>query len=261
MPATSSSSTAPCSRLTGYAVTLTVKARRFTLVHSEIRVALDQILRVITWVLVPTAVLLGTTQLLIEHTALDDAIRGSVAGVVGMVPEGLVLLTSVAFAVGVIRIGARGVLVEELPAIEGLARVDVVGIDKTGTLTEGTMTVGELVPLGDASDVRTALGALARSDERPNASMRALAEALPAPEGWQVVERVPFSSDRKWSSPTYAGRGTWILGAPEALLAAETPVLTEAEHKAATGNRVLLLVRAERADASSPTSSGSPTSS
>jgi cation-transporting P-type ATPase E len=228
-----------------YAVALTAEARRFTLVHSEIRAALDQILRVITWVLVPTTVLLVTTQLLIEHAALDDAIRGSVAGVVGMVPEGLVLLTSVAFAVGVIRLGARGVLVEELPAIEGLARVDVVGIDKTGTLTEGTMTVGELVPLGDASDVPAALGALAHSDERPNASMRALAEALPAPEGWEVVGRVPFSSDRKWSSTTYAGRGTWILGAPEALLAAETPVLIEAEHRAATGSRVLLLARAD----------------
>jgi cation-transporting P-type ATPase E len=229
-----------------YAVALTAEARRFTLVHSEIRAALDQVLRVITWVLVPTAVLLVTTQLLIEHAALDDAIRGSVAGVVGMVPEGLVLLTSVAFAVGVIRLGARGVLVEELPAIEGLARVDVVGIDKTGTLTEGTMTMGELIPLGDASDVRAALGALAHSDERPNATMRALAEELPAPEGWKVVERVPFSSDRKWSSTTYAGRGTWILGAPEVLLAPDAPMLAEAAHRAATGSRVLLLARTER---------------
>jgi cation-transporting P-type ATPase E len=226
-----------------YAVALTAEARRFTLVHSEIRAALDQVLRVITWVLVPTAALLVTTQLLIEHAAVDDAIRGSVAGVVGMVPEGLVLLTSVAFAVGVVRLGARGVLVEELPAIEGLARVDVVGIDKTGTLTEGTMTVGELVPLGDPADVRAALGALAHCDERPNASMRALAEELPAPEGWEVVERVPFSSDRKWSSTTYAGRGTWILGAPEVLLPPGAPLLTEAEHRAATGSRVLLLAR------------------
>jgi cation-transporting P-type ATPase E len=228
-----------------YAVALTAEARRFTLVHSEIRAALDQVLRVVTWVLVPTAALLVTTQLLIEHAALHEAIRGSVAGVVGMVPEGLVLLTSVAFAVGVIRLGARGVLVEELPAIEGLARVDVVGIDKTGTLTEGTMAVGELVPLGDASDVRAALGALAHSDERPNASMRALAEELPAPDGWEVVDRVPFSSDRKWSSTTYAGRGTWILGAPEVLLAPDAPALNEAEHRAATGSRVLLLARTD----------------
>jgi cation-transporting P-type ATPase E len=228
-----------------YAVALTAEARRFTLVHSDIRAALDQVLRVITWVLVPTAVLLVTTQLLIEHAALDDAIRGSVAGVVGMVPEGLVLLTSVAFAVGVIRLGARGVLVEELPAIEGLARVDVVGIDKTGTLTEGAMTVGEVVPLGPDSDALAALGALAHSDERPNASMRALAEELPAPEGWEVVERVPFSSDRKWSSTTYDGRGTWILGAPEVLLAPDAPLLAEAEHRAATGSRVLLLGRTD----------------
>jgi cation-transporting P-type ATPase E len=231
-----------------YAVALSAEARRFTLVHSEIRAALDQVLRVITWVLVPTAVLLVTTQLVIEHADLSEAIRGSVAGVVGMVPEGLVLLTSVAFAVGVVRLGGRGVLVEELPAIEGLARVDVVGIDKTGTLTEGTMTVGEVVPLGDAPDastVRDALGALAHSDERPNASMRALADELPAPEGWEVVERVPFSSERKWSGTTYAGRGTWLLGAPEVILTPDAPALTEAEQRAATGSRVLLLARTD----------------
>jgi cation-transporting P-type ATPase E len=229
-----------------YAVALAAEARRFTLVHSEIRAALDHVLQVITWVLVPTAALLVTTQLVIQEADLDDAIRGSVAGVVGMVPEGLVLLTSVAFAVGVVRLGARGVLVEELPAIEGLARVDVVGIDKTGTLTEGTMTVAQVVPLDDAPDVRAALGALAHDDERPNASMRALAAELPAPDGWEVVERVPFSSERKWSSTTYAGRGTWVLGAPEVLLPPDTPTLAEAERHAAAGSRVLLLARTDR---------------
>ncbi|HSE54452.1 MAG TPA: HAD-IC family P-type ATPase, partial [Nocardioidaceae bacterium] len=228
-----------------YAVALAAEARRFTLVHSEIRDALNRVLQVITWALVPTGVLLFTTQLLLEQATLGEAVRGSVAGVVGMVPEGLVLLTSVAFAVGVVRLGARGVLVEELPAIEGLARVDVVGIDKTGTLTEGSMTVGSLVSLagGTEAGAAEALGALAHADERPNASMRALAEEFAAPAGWRATDRVPFSSARKWSGVTFDLQGTWVLGAPEVLLEPGTPVLEEAEGLAATGHRVLLLAR------------------
>ncbi len=233
-----------------YAVVLAAEARRFTLVHSDIRDSLNRLLRVITWVLVPTAVLLFTTQLLTEGATPDEAIRGSVAGVVGMVPEGLVLLTSLAFALGVIRLGSRGVLVQELPAIEGLARVDVVGIDKTGTLTEGMMAVRELLPLDGAGTTTPAeaLGALAHAEERPNASMRALAEQYQAP-GWSATCRIAFSSARKWSGISFADRGTWILGAPEMLLDAGSGTgqrgargpLALASERAAAGHRVLLL--------------------
>ncbi len=225
-----------------YAAALAAEARRFTLVRSQIRDDLNRLLRVITWVLVPTATLLVTTQLLVEQQSLSEAVRRSVAGVVGMVPEGLVLLASVAFAVGVVRLGRRGVLVQDLPALEGLARVDVLGIDKTGTLTEGTITVAELVPLhGDLVAAGEALGALARADEHPNASMGALASRFPPPDGWSVVDRVPFSSQRKWSAATFSGRGTWVLGAPEVLLPSGDPALREAERRAAAGQRVLVL--------------------
>ncbi|WP_341358055.1 HAD-IC family P-type ATPase [Georgenia sp. M64] len=226
-----------------YAVTLAAEARRFTLVASEIRDALDRVLRVITWVLVPTAVLLVATQLLVEQESLATAVRSSVAGVVGMVPEGLVLLTSVAFAVGVVRLGARGVLVKELPAIEGLARVDVVGIDKTGTLTEPAMSVAAVVAFGDGP-AEEALGAVAHADANPNASTLALARAFPAPDGWVVTDEVPFSSARKWSAVTVAGHGTWVLGAPEVLLPPGAPAVAEAERRAGAGQRVLLLARA-----------------
>ncbi|HEX6248173.1 MAG TPA: HAD-IC family P-type ATPase [Nocardioidaceae bacterium] len=229
-----------------YAVALAAEARRFTLVHSDIRDSLNRVLQVITWVLVPTAALLVTTQLLLEDAALPEAVRGSVAGVVGMVPEGLVLLTSVAFAVGVVRLGSRGVLVEELPAIEGLARVDVVGIDKTGTLTEGSMTVGELLPLGDCTDAEAAaaLGALAHTDERPNASMLALRESYPGTD-WEVTGRVPFSSARKWSATSFGPHRSWILGAPEVLLDDDAPELEQAQRRAAAGRRVLVLARSD----------------
>ena len=144
-----------------------------------------------------------------------------------MVPEGLVLLTSVAFAVGVVRLARRRTLVQELPAIEVLARVDVLCLDKTGTITEGSMEVAEVRAVGAASEVGAmaageldaALAAVAASDRDPNATQRALAERYPDPPGWAVTATVPFSSARKWSAAGFDGHGTWVLGAPEMVLA------------------------------------------
>jgi cation-transporting ATPase E len=164
-----------------------------------------------------------------------------------MVPEGLVLLTSMAFAVGVIRLGRRQCLVQELPAIEGLARVSVVCLDKTGTLTEGTMDVAEVRELSSGTPVGDVLGALAAVDSRPNASMRAIADAYPAPPGWTDVADVPFSSARKWSGATFVepsgSTSTWLIGAPDVLLPAGDAALASADELGARGLRVLLLAR------------------
>ncbi|MET9401277.1 HAD-IC family P-type ATPase [Kitasatospora sp. NPDC002965] len=127
-----------------YAAQLAEEASRFTLVKSELRSGIDSILRFITWLLVPTAIGLIISQLAVEGRDWKEAVRRMVAGIVPMVPEGLVLLTSVAFAIGVVRLGRKQCLVQELPAIEGLARVDTVCLDKTGTLTEGGMDVVDL---------------------------------------------------------------------------------------------------------------------
>ena len=121
-----------------YAAQLAEQGRRFSLTRSELRAGIDQILRIVTWLLIPTAALLLISQLR-SNGSVRDALRVSVGGTVAMVPEGLVLLTSVAFAVGVVRLARRRVLVQELPAVEVLARVDVLCIDKTGTLTEGRL--------------------------------------------------------------------------------------------------------------------------
>lgn len=123
-----------------YANHLASEARQFSLVRSELRQGTDQILRWVTWLILPTAALLIFSQLRSDES-LNSAIRGSVAGIGSMIPEGLVLLTSVAFAASVIRLGQRKVLVQELAAIEVLARVDVVCIDKTGTITEPVLEV------------------------------------------------------------------------------------------------------------------------
>ncbi|MGF1425229.1 HAD-IC family P-type ATPase [Kitasatospora sp. LaBMicrA B282] len=167
-----------------YAAQLAEEASRFTLVKSELRTGIDTILRFITYLLVPTAIGLVISQWTVEHNDWREAVRRTVAGIVPMVPEGLVLLTSVAFAIGVVRLGRRQCLVQELPAIEGLARVDTVCLDKTGTLTEGGMDVQELRTLNGTGDVewlRQALAVMARADARPNASMQAVLDAYGTP--------------------------------------------------------------------------------
>ncbi|MDZ7732871.1 MAG: HAD-IC family P-type ATPase [Acidimicrobiia bacterium] len=174
-----------------YANRLSAEARKFELVSSELRGGIDRILRVVQYLLVPTGILLVWSQLT-SGEGFRQAMQGSVAGVGSMIPEGLVLLTSVAFAVGVIRLGRRRVLTQELAAIEGLARVDVVCLDKTGTITEPVLEVSGIEPL-DGRD-GAALGALAASDPNPNASLQAIQDAFPRPDGWDLAGAVPFSS-------------------------------------------------------------------
>ena len=235
-----------------YAAQLAEEASRFTLVHSELRTGISTILKYVTWMMVPAAVGLVATQLLVKNNGLKDAVARTVGGIVPMVPEGLVLLTSVAFAIGVIRLGRQQCLVQELPAIEGLARIDTVCLDKTGTLTEGGMDVTELRALNGADEtyIRKVLGSLGESDPRPNASLQAIIDAYPDSEDWRCVESLPFSSARKYSGATFSeGDGelsTWLLGAPDVLLGADDPALAETVRLNEQGLRVLLLARAAR---------------
>ncbi|AVH58058.1 MULTISPECIES: HAD-IC family P-type ATPase [Streptomyces] len=235
-----------------YAAQLAEEASRFTLVHSELRSGISTILKYVTWMMVPTAIGLIVSQLVVKEHGFKDSIARTVGGIVPMVPEGLVLLTSVAFAIGVIRLGRKQCLVQELPAIEGLARVDTVCLDKTGTLTEGGMDVTELRPLqgADESYVRKVLGALGESDPRPNASLQAVIAAYPDSEEWRCTESLPFSSARKYSGASFSeGNGessTWLLGAPDVLLPAGAPALAQTERLNEAGLRVLLLARAAK---------------
>ncbi|MFD7405120.1 HAD-IC family P-type ATPase [Streptomyces sp. NPDC059866] len=232
-----------------YAAQLADEASRFTLVHSELRSGISTILKYVTWMMVPTAIGLIISQLVVKDNDLKDSLARTVGGIVPMVPEGLVLLTSVAFAIGVIRLGRKQCLVQELPAIEGLARVDTVCLDKTGTLTEGGMDVTALRLLDghDETYVRQVLGALGESDPRPNASLQAIISAYPDGEEWRVTEALPFSSARKYSGASFSeGNGeasTWLLGAPDVLLAEDDPALAETERLNEEGLRVLLLAR------------------
>ena len=229
-----------------YAAQLAEQARRFTLTRSELRAGIDRLLQIVTWLLVPTATLLLISQLR-SHTSLREALRGSVAGTVGMVPEGLVLLTSVAFAVGVVRLARRRVLVQELPAVEGLARVDVLCIDKTGTLTEGHLAVEEVEIIRGDGTHRDALAALATADPHPNATLRAIGDAFPdGRDGWVPGEIVPFSSARRWSGASFGAKGTWVLGAPEVVAPdGAAKIRRRALEHAEAGRRVVLLSRTD----------------
>ncbi|MDF6019596.1 HAD-IC family P-type ATPase [Streptomyces sp. JH34] len=232
-----------------YAAQLAEEASRFTLVQSELRSGISTILMYVTWMMVPTAIGLIISQLVVKNDNFKDSVARTVGGIVPMIPEGLVLLTSVAFAIGVIRLGRKQCLVQELPAIEGLARVDIVCLDKTGTLTEGGMDVTEVRPLdgSDEDHVHRVLGALGASDPRPNASLQAIIDAYPDGAGWDVTRTMPFSSARKYSGASFSeGNGetsAWLLGAPDVLLASDDPALAETGQLNEQGLRVLLLAR------------------
>ena len=223
-----------------YAAKLAEEASKFTLVKSELRSGINKILQFITYLLIPAGLLIIYTQLFTTDAGWRESVLRMVGALVPMVPEGLVLMTSLAFAVGVIRLGRRQCLVNELPAIEGLARVDVVCADKTGTLTENGMRVSDLKRLGE-SDVGNVLAQLAADDPRPNASMQAIAEAYKMPPGWTATASAPFKSATKWSGTSYGENGNWVIGAPDVLLDPASPAAERAEQIGSQGLRVLLL--------------------
>ena len=242
-----------------YAMRLAADARRFTITHSELVAGTNRLLRwIAAMMLVVGPLLLWSQFASAENHGWRDAVTGTVAALIGMVPEGLVLLTSLAFGLATVSLARRQTLVQELPAVEGLARVDVVCLDKTGTLTYGDVAFDRIETLDGAvrADVEEALGLLSRAPDA-NATAAAIAAALRAPT-WRQVEAVPFSSARKWSASVTAEHGTWVLGAPEMVLpspstSAGREARTRAEQLAGNGGRVLLLAFSP----SRPTSDGS----
>ncbi|MFZ4485816.1 MAG: HAD-IC family P-type ATPase [Candidatus Nanopelagicales bacterium] len=224
-----------------FAAGLTEQAKKFHQTNSELRDSIAKFIKAISFLLLPVGALLLYSQVVRAGLPLDEAIRGTIAGMVTMVPEGLVLLTSIAMAVAVLRLANKKVLVQDLPAVEVLARVDTICVDKTGTLTEPGMHVRGLVELDPKGPgAAAALGALAVMESSPNPTLQAVADEFADP-GWKPVAAVPFSSARKWSSGTFEGHGSWVIGAPEMLLPDGDPVRVQADEQAADGARVLVV--------------------
>jgi len=239
-----------------YAQGLSEQARAFTRTVSEIQVSINRVLQVVSVMLLPVVALTFYSQNRIAGGSGGDwreALVLSVASVIGMIPQGLVLLTSMNFAIGSATLARRGVLVQELPAVEVLARVDCLCLDKTGTLTTGGIRVREVdVVAGDTDTVMSALASAA--SDRTNATAEAIwahvGEGARSGASERIEWSVPFSSARKWSA-WGTGRESWILGAPEFVIdeavATNAVLLERVRAIAAGGSRVVALVRADEA--------------
>ena len=224
-----------------YAARITGEARAFRHPRSPLERAMNRLLIVLVGVIVPLGSLLGYA-LWTQHAATREAVSKSAAAVVTLVPEGLILLASLTYAVAAIRMSRRGVLVQQLNAVESLASVDTVCLDKTGTLTEAKPFVLDTVAADGAepAEIRSLLARYAASASSRNATLEAVAEALPGrPE--QPDDEVPFSSRRRWSA-LRLGEERLVLGAPE--LFALAGLAERAAEEASTGRRVVAFGRA-----------------
>ncbi len=230
-----------------YAAQLSEEARRFELAGSELRRGVNVVLRRLTLIIPPAAVLL-LIRLLDTQDRWQEALQAAVAAAVAMVPDGLVLLTSLSFITGVVALAKHQALAKELASVELLARVDTLCLDKTGTITTGEISLGGVVALSGTTEAEAAevLGALGAADPSPNATLQAIIAHHRAPQGWKAGSNLPFSSARKWAATEFVGRGTFYLGAPEILITdAQDPARVQAAKAAAAGERVLLVTRSD----------------
>lgn len=229
-----------------YAAKLAEEAKKFKLINSKLQIAINKIFRVIIVLVIPIGILLTYTQLIYVKKSWQDALIGSVSGIVGMVPEGLVLLTSATFVVAVIRLSKWDTLIQELPATEVLARVDVLCLDKTGTITKGDLKVSDVVPFKEENKelVDKVIASIVHSSKSKNQTEKALLHKYKVDPKIEIINKIPFSSKRKWSAIEFKNEGMWILGAPEMILKEEYKEIEKQVESAATeGMRVLLLAK------------------
>ena len=230
-----------------YIATISAGAKQLKRAQSAIMDALNRIIRFVSIMIIPVGALLFLKQLSIDGNTLSHAVVSTTAALIGMIPEGLVLLTSSVLAVSVIRLSRHRVLVQELYCIEALARVDVLCLDKTGTITEGRMELHDVVPLGEGFRMQAeqALSALACVQEDGGPTMDAVRRRYSSSPGWNVVQTMPFSSEKKWSGASFAGHGTYVLGAPEFVLRGNIGAIEPMMVRYTRENRVLLLAHAD----------------
>ena len=227
-----------------YAAQLMRSARVIRTPKSELMTELNRLVSLVSRILVPIGILLFCREYFLQHAPIQQAVPEAVAAMIGMIPEGLILLTSVALLAGVVKLGKRQTLVQELFGIESLARVDVLCVDKTGTLTTGEMTLDETIPMdADEAELNAAAARFLGAFEAASGTLRALADAIPAAEN-TALATLPFSSARKKSAASFSDGTTLILGAPSFVLDAVPARVTEASEQ---GYRVLALAEAEGA--------------
>ena len=229
-----------------YAFTLAKKARVKKRASSEMQETIKKIIKIDGILLIPVGILLYLSQKRIADITEANAVVNTVAGVIGMIPEGLVLLTSVSFVLGVGRLATKKALVQEMESIEALARVDVLCLDKTGTITTGDLDVVEVVPQKDASleRIREIMGELVGAFDDTNATQDALKKYFKATGNWKVQQKIPFSSERKFRAISFEEQGSFVLGAPEFLQGEDSELIKTVNEYSCKGLRVLLLASA-----------------
>ncbi|WP_085061509.1 cation-translocating P-type ATPase [Clostridium butyricum] len=231
-----------------YSSSLAEEAKQFKITNSELQSAINKIFKVLLWIIIPLTILLTVTQLRVPDATWQSAAIGTVSGIIGMIPEGLVLLTSATFIVSIIKLSKFDTLVQELCATEVLARVDVLCLDKTGTLTQGDLKLSEVRVIGDTDklEVDRALAALVHNLPSKNPTQKAILDKYKEyDQNLKCIDKIPFSSKRKWGGLTFEGNlGSWILGAPEVILGKEYVFIKNmVEEEAKKGKRVLLLAK------------------
>ena len=226
-----------------YAAQITDNAKYVKKPNSEIMRWTNRIIKYIGFTLIPVGIALFCKQVFISHQGFNDAIVGVVAALIGMIPEGLILLTSVVFAVSIIRLSQHKTLVQELYCIETLARVDVLCLDKTGTITEGTMEVTDVLPLHDTTneELNIALGSFIHALEDDNPTFNAVKTYCDQYDKLTCNHIVPFSSARKWSGASFDENGSYIFGATEFILKDSSPYQEIIKEYSEKGQRVLML--------------------
>lgn len=191
-------------------------------VKSEIMTSLNKIIRTVSIIIIPVGTLLFFNQLGLEDGNIRSAVVHTVAAIIGMIPEGLILLTSTVLAVSVIRLSKSNVLVQELFCIETLARVDTLCLDKTGTITEGRMEVNDIITKNiELNEMQEILSAIGKNSEDSNSTIEAIRdkyENIKLEGEWEKTKTVPFSSKKKWSGIEFKQKGSYIIGAPEFVL-------------------------------------------
>ena len=229
-----------------YSSKLAEEARKFKITNSELQEAINKIIKVLLWLIVPIGICLMITQLVFTKCSYNEAAIAAVSGIVGMIPEGLVLLASTTFIVSVVKLAKYHTLVQQLSATEGLARVDILCLDKTGTITEGKLELTEVVPLNGNSkeEIDHVLAALVHNMPSKNPTQQAILDKYTKCPTVNVIEKVPFSSKRKWGGLNIKEYGSWLMGAPEIILGTKYDLYKDIiEKNASKGMRVLLLAK------------------
>lgn len=230
-----------------YISSISREAKYYKKTKSEIMHTLNKIIGTISLIIIPTGLILLHNQLKIDGNTYTDAVVQTVAALIGMIPEGLVLLTSTVLAVSVIRLARQQVMVQDLYCIESLARVDTLCLDKTGTLTQGDLLVTGFEPItAHPFSTEQILTNFTAALEDNNTTFQALRKTYPPQQDWQVLETFPFSSQHKWSAVTFENKGTYILGASEFIYRQEDSAFQEKLSQLTDQSRVLLLAWTEQ---------------